>query len=118
MPEQQHPARRESVQIVEDVLHRQEVDVCVELSFDRKRGLRGCATRTFRLVGVIKDDTDEYYLYLTNLPVADYNTPDIAQFYRVRWEVKLLFKELKSRFGLDEINTTDAYIIEALTIMR
>lgn len=27
------------------------------------------------------------------------------------------FKELKSRFGLDEINTTDAYIIEALIIM-
>jgi len=32
-------------------------------------------------------------------------------------EVELLFKELKSRFGLDEINTTDAYIIEALVIM-
>lgn len=26
----------------------------------------------------------------------------------------MLFKELESRFGLDEINTTDAYIIEAL----
>ncbi|MDL0120508.1 transposase, partial [Halobacterium salinarum] len=37
--------------------------------------------------------------------------------YRARWEVELLFKELKSRFGLDEINTTDAYIIEALIIM-
>jgi hypothetical protein len=31
--------------------------------------------------------------------------------------VELLFKELKSRFGLDEINTTDTYIIEALIIM-
>ena len=29
----------------------------------------------------------------------------------------MLVKELKSRFGLDEINTTDAYIIEALIIM-
>jgi hypothetical protein len=29
----------------------------------------------------------------------------------------LLFKELKSRFGLDEINTTDAYVIEALVIV-
>ena len=29
----------------------------------------------------------------------------------------MLFKELKSRFGLDEITTTDAYIIEALIIM-
>ena len=31
--------------------------------------------------------------------------------------MELLFKELKSRFGLDKINTTDAYIIEALIIM-
>ncbi len=37
--------------------------------------------------------------------------------YRARWEIELLFKEFKSRFGLDEINTTDAYIIEALIIM-
>lgn len=29
----------------------------------------------------------------------------------------MLFKELKSRFGLDEITTTDAHIIEALIIM-
>jgi len=31
--------------------------------------------------------------------------------------VELLFNELKSRFGLDEITTTDAYIIEALIIV-
>ncbi|MCW8173258.1 hypothetical protein D8S78_20090 [Natrialba swarupiae] len=46
-----------------------------------------------------------------------YRAPDIAQLYRARWEIELLFKELKSQFGLDEINTTDAYIIEALIIM-
>ncbi len=57
------------------------------------------------------------HLYLTNLQREDYRTPDIAQLYRARWEVKLLFKGLKSRFGLDEINTTDTYIIEALIIM-
>ena len=31
--------------------------------------------------------------------------------------MELLFKELKSRFGLDEINTTDLYLIEALTLI-
>ena len=54
---------------------------------------------------------------MTNLGRDDYNAPDIAQLYRARWEIELLFKELKSRFGLDEINMTDAYIIEALIIM-
>ena len=31
--------------------------------------------------------------------------------------MELLFKELKSRFGLNEINTTDPYLIEALILI-
>jgi hypothetical protein len=68
-------------------------------------------------LGIAFTETGEYHLYLTNLARENYSAPDIAQLYRARWEVELLFKELKSRFGLDEINTTDAYIIEALLIM-
>ena len=66
---------------------------------------------------MLDEEDDEYHLYFTNLPRSDYSAPDIAQLYRARWEVELLFKELKSRFRLDEINTTDPYIIEALVIM-
>ena len=107
----------ESLQDVLDDLQRQEIDVQITLSFDRKRGSGASATRTFRLVGLLNQETDEYHLYLTNLERDNYNAPDIAQLYRARWEIELLFKELKSQFGLDEINTTDAYIIEALIIM-
>jgi IS4 transposase len=111
------PLEGESLQAVLDDLQRQEIDIRITLSFDRKRGSGASATRTFRLIGLRNDETDEYHLYLTNLGREDYSAPDIAQLYRARWEVELLFKELKSRFGLDEINTTDAYIIEALVIM-
>jgi len=111
------PLEGESLQDVLDDLQRQEIDVRVTLSFERKRGSGASATRTFRLVGLRNEGTEEYHLYLTNLDKDDYSAPDIAQLYRARWEVELLFKELKSQFGLDEINTTDAYIIEALIIM-
>jgi len=111
------PLEGQSLQAVLDDLQRQEIDVRITLSFERKRGSGASATRTFRLVGLRNEETDEYHLYLTNLGNDDYSAPDIAQLYRARWEVELLFKELKSRFGLDEINTTDAYIIEALIIM-
>jgi len=37
--------------------------------------------------------------------------------YRARWEIELLFKKLKLRFGLNEINTTDPYVIEVLIIV-
>ncbi len=67
-------------------------------------------------MGVRNEDSGEYHLFLTNLDRDNYSAPDIAQLYRARWEIELLFKELKSRFGLEEIETTDAYIIEALII--
>ena len=105
------------MQDVLDDLQRQEINIRITLSFDLKRGSCGRRTRTFRLVGLRNDKTEEYHLYLTNLHREGCSAPDIAQLYRARWEVELLFKELKSRFGLDEINTTDAYIIEALIIM-
>ena len=111
------PLEGESLQAVLDDLQRQEIDVRITLSFERKGGSGASATRTFRLVGLRNGESEEYHLYLTNLGKDDYSAPDRAVRYRARWEVELLFKELKSRFGLDEINTTDAYIIEALIIM-
>jgi IS4 transposase len=106
-----------SLKAVLDDLQRQEIDALVELEFDRKRGSSATATKQFRLVGLLDEDADEYHLYFTNLPRSEYPAPDIAQLYRARWEVELLFKELKSRFRLDEINTTKPHIIEALIIM-
>ncbi|ADE01885.1 ISH5-type transposase ISHvo11 (plasmid) [Haloferax volcanii DS2] len=111
------PLEGESLQAVLEDLQRQEIDVRITLSFERKRGSGASATRSFRLVGLRNKESEEYHLYLTNLAREDYSAPDIAQLYRARWEVELLFKELKSRFGLDEIKTTDGYIIEALIIM-
>jgi len=106
-----------SLKAVLDDLQRQKIDVLVELEFDRKHGSSATATKQFRLVGLLNEKNGEYHLYFTNLPRSEYSAPDIAQLYRARWEVELLFKELKSRFKIDEINTTKPYIIEALIIM-
>jgi IS4 transposase len=106
-----------SLKAVLEDLQRQEIDVLVELEFDRTRGFSATATKQFRLGGLLNEDAEEYHLYFTNLPRSEYPAPDIAQLYRARWEVELLFKELKSRLRLDEINTTKPYIIEALIIM-
>jgi len=32
---------------------------------------------------------------------------DIAGLYRARWDIELIFKELKSRYALDVVNTTN-----------
>ena len=57
-----------------DDLHRDVIDVRVEVSFKRRRyqRSRSRATRTFRVVGIRNEETEEYHLYITNLPVSDY----------------------------------------------
>jgi len=45
----------------------------------------------FRVVGVRNEDTDDYHLYVTNLP--DEFTPEqAAVLYSLRWKVELLFR--------------------------
>lgn len=73
--------------------------------------------RIFRLVGLCNEKTGEHHLYLTSIERENYSAPDIVQFYRTRWGVELVFEELKSWFGLDEVNTTDPSIIDPLIIM-
>lgn len=100
-------------------LQRDVIDVHAEVSFRRRsyNGSRSGATRTFRVVGVWNENTEKYHLYVTNLPVTDYNAADIAQLYRARWEVELLFKELKSTYNLDQIPTSNPVAVEALILI-
>ncbi|MFC6764658.1 IS4 family transposase [Natrinema soli] len=102
-----------------DDLHRDVIDVRVEVSFKRRRyqGSRSRATRTFRVVGIRNEETEKYHLYITNLPVSDYRAPDIAKLYQARWEVELLFKELKSTFNLDEVSSSKPEVVEALILI-
>lgn len=109
----------EKLHTVLDDLHRDVIDVRAEVSFRRRsyNGSRSGATRTFRVVGVWNGETEKYHLYVTNLPVADYTASDIAQLYRARWEVELLFKELKSTYNLDQIPTSNPVAVEAMILV-
>ena len=51
------------------------------------------------------------------MPAEDYRAPDIAKLYQARWEVELLFRELKTTYGLDEINSTKPEVVEALILI-
>lgn len=102
-----------------DDLHRDVIDVRVEVTFRRRpyNGSRSGATRTFRVVGVWNEEAAKYHLYVTNLPAAEYSAADIAQLYRARWEVELLFKELKSTYNLDQVPTSNPVAVQALILV-
>jgi IS4 transposase len=100
--------------ILED-LKRQVLDVDVEVAFNRRayRGKEKKDNERFRLVAVYNDDEDKYHLYITNLPHDLLEPQEVARLYGARWEIEILFKELKSKYALDVVPTTNPQVIEA-----
>lgn len=97
-------------------LKRGVLDAVVEVSFRRRRykGKARSDTQQFRLVAVRNDETGKYHAYLTNIDSDRLDAGDVAALYSVRWHVELVIKELKSRFALDKIDTTNPQVVEAL----
>ena len=97
-------------------LQRQVLDVMVEVAFERRvyRGVRRQDSRTFRVVGVYDEGTHEYHLYMTNILVDRLEGQEVAETYRLRWQIELLFKELKTHYRLDQMPSSKAHVVEAL----
>jgi len=76
--------------------------------------LGGAGETIFRLVGLRFPGTDTYRFYLTNLLGADFTAGDIASLYTRRWQIELVFKELKSLCRIDEMPTSKPYTVLCL----
>lgn len=96
-------------------LKREVLDVEVEIKLRRRRynGKQRKDTDSFRLVAVYNKEDRKYHTYLTNISKDILEAEDIATLYGARWNVELIFKELKSRYALDVVNTTNPQIVEA-----
>lgn len=97
-------------------LHREVLDAEVEISFSRRayRGKKSGDTIKLRLVAVYDEDDKDYHVYLTNIPPEVLSAEDVAALYAVRWEIELVFKELKSKYALDVVDTKNPHIILGL----
>jgi len=96
-------------------LKRQVLDVEVEIAFKRRKynGKERMDKELFRLVAVFNEEEEKYHVYLTNITKEVLGPEDIAKLYGARWDIELIFKELKSRYALDVVNTTNTQIVEA-----
>lgn len=97
-------------------LRRQQLDVMVEVRFQRRSyaGKKRWDTMTMRLVGARDRASNHMHLYLTNVPFEKLGASDIAAVYAARWQVELLFAQLKGSFHLDELPSTKPKVVEAL----
>jgi len=108
-------------QPLQSVLHglrRDVLDVEVEVRAKARRynGKQSSTGERFRLVAVRDTDTEErkYHCYLTSIPLEILSAEEVASCYRARWEIELIFKELKSGYRLDDVGTQKKEIVESL----
>lgn len=101
---------------VEPRLEREVLDAEVELAFSRRayRGHRHGDTLTARMVVVWNEEAERYHAYLTNLPLEVVSAEEVAELYSARWDIELLFKEMKGQYALDKLKTANATAVEAL----
>ena len=97
-------------------LKREELDVEIEVQFKRRSyaGKQSSAHQRFRLVGLRNEESGEYHLYVTNLPADRFSAKEVSAIYRARWTVEMLFKSLKSDFGLEQMPSANKYVVQAL----
>jgi IS4 transposase len=106
----------EYLQDVLPELERGVLDVEVEVRFQHRRygGRRRSVCKVFRLVGIKDSETGEYHLYITNLGCEELAAEHIQRTYALRWEVELLFKELKTHYHLEELPSSKPHVVKAL----
>lgn len=73
----------------------------------RKASRKGQAPdpRTIRAVGFV--------MLLTSLPAEDASAAEVAGLYRLRWQIELAFKRLKSLAGFDALRADDPDLVRA-----
>ena len=106
----------QNLQAVLSGLRRDVLDVEVEVRAKARRynGKRASTVERFRVVAVRDTEERTYHCYLTSIPVEILSAEDVASTYRARWEIELVFKELKSGYRLDDVQSRKREVVEAL----
>ena len=97
-------------------LKRQILDVEVEVKIKRRKykGKQSKDVSKFRLVAVYNEEERRYHAYMSNISADVLSADEIARLYSARWHIELIFKELKSRYGIDILPTSNPEIVKAL----
>ena len=95
-------------------LGRDALDFDADLHFHvRRRGARR-HTLPVRVVGVWNTVEHRHHLYVTNVPRDRLDASQLAGAYAARWEVELLFRELKTHYRIDDVRSRRRSVTECL----
>lgn len=76
----------------------------------------GCGSRaaTFRVVAVWDTKIENYHWYVTSLAPEEFSAREVAQIYRLRWQIELLFKEWKSICRIQQLPSAKEEVVLSL----
>lgn len=96
----------------EDVL-----DVEAEMVYQKRHRRRPLVTNhkaTFRFVANYNHDHEQWHCYVTNLPTTMMRAEHFTAVYAARWEVELLFREIKGAYRIEQMPSANKSITEVL----
>jgi hypothetical protein len=82
----------------------------LEVEWDRPQG----RVLRLRMVLVWNPHTKRFMVLLTNVPRRILSARQVAEVYRLRWQIELLFKEWKSYANLHEFASANPALVEGL----
>jgi hypothetical protein len=95
---------------LQDVLHRLPRR-CLDLDVEWERP--GGTTVRLRML-LVWTPRQQWTILATNVSRSVLTTKEVAQLYRLRWQIELLFKEWKSHTNLHEFRSAKPALVEAL----
>ena len=101
-----------SLQSVLAHLRRPVFDAIVRVRYQNKSGR--WIYSDFRLVALRNQETRQYHLYITNVPHERLNAEEIGKIYAMRWDIEILFRQLKSQFRLEDMPSASQHAVRAL----
>lgn len=93
------------------------LDVEAEMGFALHHDRRPYVTHhraRFRCVAIYNAELGQWHRYITNMPPEIMRAEHITAVYAARWEVELLFRELKKTYRIEHTQSKSRHITEAL----
>jgi len=97
---------------------RADLDIDLSLRRRSRKSAQKKESKQLRIVAALNEEDWYYHLYVTNISSDVLEPEEIARLYGARLDLDLVFKQLKSRYALDLVDTTRPQIIEAYTLRR
>jgi hypothetical protein len=85
-------------------------DVDVILTSGNVKGRRPIRTRC--RLAIVPGPDQAQRPYLTTLSAREWSPRALAELYRMRWQVELVFKELKQHLNLEALNSKDRHAVQ------